>query len=121
MKATGWSIHLSQYLKSNQISFEDVEANIVRKDITNIFTNGSKTKHGVGAVFCVLINDNWAYQWSVKLNDSTYFCQEISNLNQNLQLVLISEKMRLKRRYLCKKKHLPIWQEPKYVALNFDG
>ncbi|GBM39694.1 hypothetical protein AVEN_47502-1 [Araneus ventricosus] len=61
MKATGWSIHPSEHLKPNQISFEDGEAYIARKDIINIFTDGSKTEHGVGAAFCVSTNDTWAY------------------------------------------------------------
>ncbi|GBL71491.1 hypothetical protein AVEN_52081-1 [Araneus ventricosus] len=55
MKATGWSIHLSEHFKPNQISLEDGEANIARKDIINIFTDGSKTEHGIGAAF-------WVYQ-----------------------------------------------------------
>ncbi|GBL99716.1 hypothetical protein AVEN_249754-1 [Araneus ventricosus] len=54
MKARGWSIHPSEHLKPNQISLEDGEANIARKDIINIFTDGSKTEHGIGAAFCVL-------------------------------------------------------------------
>ncbi|GBL68736.1 hypothetical protein AVEN_169472-1 [Araneus ventricosus] len=57
MKATGWSIHTSEHLKPNQISLEDGETNIARKDIINIFTDGSKTEHGVGSAFCVLTND----------------------------------------------------------------
>ncbi|GBM92173.1 hypothetical protein AVEN_226583-1 [Araneus ventricosus] len=64
MKATGWSTHPSEHLKPNQTSFEDGEAHIARKDIINIFTDGSKTEHGVGAAFCVSTNDIWAYQWS---------------------------------------------------------
>ncbi|GBN80488.1 hypothetical protein AVEN_152312-1 [Araneus ventricosus] len=32
MKATGWSTHPSEHLKPNQISFEDGEAYIARKD-----------------------------------------------------------------------------------------
>ncbi|GBL96423.1 hypothetical protein AVEN_43735-1 [Araneus ventricosus] len=70
MKATGWSTHPSEHLKPNQIYFEDGEAYIARKDIINIFTDGSKTEHGVGAAFCVSTNDIWAYQWSAKLNDN---------------------------------------------------
>ncbi|GBM07877.1 hypothetical protein AVEN_239626-1 [Araneus ventricosus] len=61
MKATVWSIHPSEHLKPNQISLEEGEANIARKDI-NIFTDGSKTEHGIGDAFCVLTNDIWAYQ-----------------------------------------------------------
>ncbi|GBN06743.1 hypothetical protein AVEN_266952-1 [Araneus ventricosus] len=57
MKATSWSIHTSEHLKPNQISLEDRERNIARKDIINIFTDGSKTEHGVGSAFCVLTND----------------------------------------------------------------
>ncbi|GBM16991.1 hypothetical protein AVEN_133271-1 [Araneus ventricosus] len=57
MKATGWSIHPSEHLEPNQISLKDGEANIVRKKVINIFTDGSKTEHGVGAAFCVLTND----------------------------------------------------------------
>ncbi|GBN94677.1 hypothetical protein AVEN_5361-1 [Araneus ventricosus] len=68
-KATGWSIHPSEHLKPNQICLEDGEALIARKDIINIFTDGSKTEHGVGAAFCVLTNDVWVYQWSAQLND----------------------------------------------------
>ncbi|GBN68694.1 hypothetical protein AVEN_10881-1 [Araneus ventricosus] len=70
MKATGWSAHPSEHLKSNKISFEDGEAYIARKDILNIFTDGSKTEHGVGAAFSVLTNDIWANQCSAKLNDN---------------------------------------------------
>ncbi|GBO28645.1 hypothetical protein AVEN_83226-1 [Araneus ventricosus] len=63
----------------NQISLEDGEANIARKDIINIFTDGSKTEHGVGAAFCVLTNDIWAYQWSAKLKDNnTVFQAELT-------------------------------------------
>ncbi|GBM56119.1 hypothetical protein AVEN_6769-1 [Araneus ventricosus] len=62
MKEAGRSIYLSEHLKLNQISLEDGEANIARKDIISIFTDGSKTKHGVGAAFCVLTNDIWTCQ-----------------------------------------------------------
>ncbi|GBM80951.1 hypothetical protein AVEN_275447-2-1, partial [Araneus ventricosus] len=70
MKTTGWPIQPSEHLKPNQISLEDGKANIARKDIINIFTDGSKTENGAGAAFCVLTNDIWAYQWSSKLNGS---------------------------------------------------
>ncbi|GBN50364.1 hypothetical protein AVEN_249865-1 [Araneus ventricosus] len=83
MKATGWSIHPSEHLEPNQISLEDGEANIARKDIINIFTDGSKTEHGVGAAFCVFTNDIWAYQWSAKLNDNnTEFQAELTALHE---------------------------------------
>ncbi|GBN90552.1 hypothetical protein AVEN_36952-1 [Araneus ventricosus] len=83
MKETGWFIHSSENLKPNQISLEDVEANIARKDIINIFIDGSKIEHGVGAAFCVLTNDNWAYQWSGKRNDNnTVFQAEITALHE---------------------------------------
>ncbi|GBN68708.1 hypothetical protein AVEN_233433-1 [Araneus ventricosus] len=83
MKATGWSIHPSELLKPKQISLEDGEANIARKDIKNIFTDGSKTEHGVGAAFCVLTNDIWTYQWSAKLNDNnTVFQAELTALHE---------------------------------------
>ncbi|GBM86152.1 hypothetical protein AVEN_48298-1 [Araneus ventricosus] len=79
MKATGWSIHPSELLQSNQISVEDGEANITQKDIINIFTDGSKTEHRVGATFCVLTND--ICQWSAKLNDNnTVFQVELTAL-----------------------------------------
>ncbi|GBM13633.1 hypothetical protein AVEN_229600-1 [Araneus ventricosus] len=62
-----------------KIDQEDGEANIARKDIINIFTDGSKTELGVGAAFCVLTNDIWAYQWSAKLNDNnTVFQAELT-------------------------------------------
>ncbi|GBL82445.1 hypothetical protein AVEN_252581-1 [Araneus ventricosus] len=61
MKATGWSPHPSEHLKPNQISFEDGEAYIARKDI-NIFADDSKTEHGVATAFCVFTKDIWAYQ-----------------------------------------------------------
>ncbi|GBL80260.1 putative RNA-directed DNA polymerase from transposon X-element [Araneus ventricosus] len=32
--------------------------------------DGSKTEGGVGAAFCVLTNDIWAFQWSAKRNDN---------------------------------------------------
>ncbi|GBN19268.1 hypothetical protein AVEN_235189-1 [Araneus ventricosus] len=82
MKATGWSIHPSEHLEPNQTSLEDGEANIVRKDIINLFTYGSKTEHGVGAAFCILTNDIWAYQWSAKLNDNTVFQAELTALHE---------------------------------------
>ncbi|GBN52825.1 hypothetical protein AVEN_27729-1 [Araneus ventricosus] len=82
MKATGWSIHPSDLLEPKQISLEDGEANIARKDIINIFTDGSKTEHGVGAAFCVFTNDIWAYQWSAKLNDNTVFQAELTALHE---------------------------------------
>ncbi|GBM91150.1 hypothetical protein AVEN_49668-1 [Araneus ventricosus] len=83
MKATGWSIHPSEQLKSNQIALEDGEANIARKDIINILTDSSKTKHGVGAALCVLTNDIWAYQWSAKLNDNnTVFQAKLTALHE---------------------------------------
>ncbi|GBN95088.1 hypothetical protein AVEN_41302-1 [Araneus ventricosus] len=56
MKATGWSIHPSDHIKLNQISLEDGEANIARKDSIYIYTDGSKIEHRVGAAFCVLNN-----------------------------------------------------------------
>ncbi|GBO36754.1 hypothetical protein AVEN_138186-1, partial [Araneus ventricosus] len=62
---------------------EDGEANIVRKDIINICTDGSKTEHGVGAAFCVLTNDIWAYQWCAKLKDNnTVFQTELTALHE---------------------------------------
>ncbi|GBN38105.1 hypothetical protein AVEN_235795-1, partial [Araneus ventricosus] len=72
-----------EHLKPNQISLEDGEANIARKDIINIFTDGSKTEHGVGAAFCVSTNDIWACQWSAKLNDNnTVFQTELTALHE---------------------------------------
>ncbi|GBL72152.1 hypothetical protein AVEN_24153-1, partial [Araneus ventricosus] len=68
MKITDWSLHPSESLQTNQMSLEDGEANIARKDNTSIFTDDSKTEHGVGAAFCVPTNDIWAYQSSAKLN-----------------------------------------------------
>ncbi|GBN65373.1 hypothetical protein AVEN_231885-1 [Araneus ventricosus] len=83
MKATGRSIHPSEHLKPNQISLEDGEANIARNDFINIFTDGSKTEHGVGAAFCVSTNDIWACQWSAKLNDNnTVFQAELTALHE---------------------------------------
>ncbi|GBN03654.1 hypothetical protein AVEN_33916-1 [Araneus ventricosus] len=59
------------------------EAYIARKDILNIFTDGSKTEHGVGAAFCVLTNDICTYQWSAKLNDNnTVFQAELIALHE---------------------------------------
>ncbi|GBN44432.1 hypothetical protein AVEN_37255-1 [Araneus ventricosus] len=55
-KTTIWSIHPSEHLQPIEISLEDGEANIAQKDIINIFTDGSKTEHGVGSAFCVLSN-----------------------------------------------------------------
>ncbi|GBM61767.1 hypothetical protein AVEN_76799-1, partial [Araneus ventricosus] len=44
---------------------------------------GSKTEHEVGAAFCVLTNDIWAYQWSTKLNDNnTIFQAELTALHE---------------------------------------
>ncbi|GBM53799.1 hypothetical protein AVEN_180450-1 [Araneus ventricosus] len=83
MKATGWSIHPSEHLKPNQISLVDGEANIAQNDIINIFADGSKTEHGVGAAFCVLTNDIWANQWSFKLNDNnTVFQAELTAFHE---------------------------------------
>ncbi|GBM85737.1 hypothetical protein AVEN_34779-1 [Araneus ventricosus] len=81
MKATGWSTHPSEHLKPNQISFEDGEAYIARKDVLNIFTYVSKTEHGVGAAFCVWTCDIWA--WSAKLNNNnTVFQAEFTALHE---------------------------------------
>ncbi|GBM90921.1 hypothetical protein AVEN_46403-1 [Araneus ventricosus] len=83
MKATGWSTHPSEHLKPNQITFEDGDAYIARKDIINIFTGVSKIVHGVGAAFCVSANDILAYQWSAKLNDNnTVFQAELTALHE---------------------------------------
>ncbi|GBN24242.1 hypothetical protein AVEN_109685-1 [Araneus ventricosus] len=83
MKETGWSTHTSEHLKPNQISFEDREAYIARKDVITIFTDGSKTEHIVGAAFCVLTNDICAYQSSAKLNDNnTIFQAELTALHE---------------------------------------
>ncbi|GBN00690.1 hypothetical protein AVEN_104762-1 [Araneus ventricosus] len=83
MKATGWSINPSEHLEPNQIPLKDGEANIARKDIINIFTDGSKTEHGLGAAFCVLTNDIWAYKWSAKLKDNnTVFQAELTALHE---------------------------------------
>ncbi|GBO27689.1 hypothetical protein AVEN_161323-1 [Araneus ventricosus] len=65
--------------------FEDGEAYLALKDIINIFTDGSKTEHGVGAAFCVLTNDIWAYQWSAKLSDNnTVFQAELTALHEGV-------------------------------------
>ncbi|GBL73726.1 hypothetical protein AVEN_209129-1, partial [Araneus ventricosus] len=54
-----------------------------RKDIINIFTDGSKTEHGGGAAFFFLTNDIWAYQWPAKLNDNyNVFQAELSALHE---------------------------------------
>ncbi|GBM94765.1 hypothetical protein AVEN_14300-1 [Araneus ventricosus] len=72
-----------KHLKPNQISLEDGEANVARKDIINIFTDGSETEHGIGAAFCVLTNDMYAYQWSAKLKDNnTVFQAELTALHE---------------------------------------
>ncbi|GBM85384.1 hypothetical protein AVEN_205402-1 [Araneus ventricosus] len=43
----------------------------------------TKTEHGVGAAFCVLTNDIWAYQWSAKLNgNNTVFQAELTALHE---------------------------------------
>ncbi|GBM93695.1 hypothetical protein AVEN_181995-1 [Araneus ventricosus] len=85
MKAIGWSIRPSEHFKPYRISLENGEANIARKDIINIFPNGSKTEHGIGTAFCVLTNDIWAYQWSAKLNDNnTVFQAELTALNEGV-------------------------------------
>ncbi|GBM29362.1 hypothetical protein AVEN_175996-1 [Araneus ventricosus] len=87
-KATGWSLHLSEHLQPNEILLEDGEANIAQKDIIDIFTDGSKIEHGVGAAFCVLTNDIWAYQWSAKLNDNnTVFQVELTALHEAVKHV----------------------------------
>ncbi|GBO01580.1 hypothetical protein AVEN_38257-1, partial [Araneus ventricosus] len=40
-------------------------------------------RFGVGAAFCVLTNDIWAYQWSAKLNDNnTVFQAELTALHE---------------------------------------
>ncbi|GBN81388.1 hypothetical protein AVEN_200042-1, partial [Araneus ventricosus] len=42
-----------------------------------------KTDHGVRAVFFVLTNDIWTYQWSAKLNDNnTVFQGELTELHE---------------------------------------
>ncbi|GBM86180.1 hypothetical protein AVEN_95008-1, partial [Araneus ventricosus] len=54
-----------------------------RKDIINIFTDGSKTEQGGGAAFFFLTNDIWAYQWPAKLNDNyNVFQAELSALHE---------------------------------------
>ncbi|GBM86367.1 hypothetical protein AVEN_186533-1 [Araneus ventricosus] len=66
-----------------QISLEDGEANIARKDIINIFIDGSKTEYGVGAALCVLANDIWACHWSAKLKDNNaVFQAELTALHK---------------------------------------
>ncbi|GBM71345.1 hypothetical protein AVEN_4655-1 [Araneus ventricosus] len=53
------------------------------QDLEMKATDGSKPEHGVGAVFCVLTNDIWAYQWSAKLNDNnTVFQVELTALHE---------------------------------------
>ncbi|GBN22398.1 hypothetical protein AVEN_245390-1 [Araneus ventricosus] len=74
MKTTGWSLNPSEHLQPNQISYEEGEENIAQKDIINIFPDGAKTGHGVGADFSVLTNDIWTHKWSAKLKTTTpYF------------------------------------------------
>ncbi|GBM21840.1 hypothetical protein AVEN_32834-1 [Araneus ventricosus] len=83
MKGKGRSIHPSEHLKPNEISLEDREANIAPKEIINIFTDGLKTEHGVGAAFCVLTNDIWTYQRSSQLNNNnTVFQAEFTALDE---------------------------------------
>ncbi|GBM12666.1 hypothetical protein AVEN_46152-1 [Araneus ventricosus] len=56
-----------------------------QKDIINIFTDGSKTEHGIGAAFYILNNEIWAYQWSAKLNDNnTIFQTELAALHETV-------------------------------------
>ncbi|GBO41935.1 hypothetical protein AVEN_72858-1 [Araneus ventricosus] len=77
------AIKMQQNLK--RIAVEDGEAYIARKDIINIFTDGSKTEHGVGAAFCVSTNDIWAYQWSTRLNDNnTVFQVQLTALHERV-------------------------------------
>ncbi|GBM19653.1 hypothetical protein AVEN_199831-1 [Araneus ventricosus] len=83
MTATGWYLNPSEHIQPNQILLEDGEANIARKDIINIFTDGSKTEHGVGAAFCVLTKGICTYQWSAKLNyNNTVFQDELTALHE---------------------------------------
>ncbi|GBM71726.1 hypothetical protein AVEN_126300-1 [Araneus ventricosus] len=77
---------VTKHFQPKRISLEDGEANIDQKDIINIFTDGSKTEHGVGAAFFVLTNDIWAYQWSAKLNDNnTVFQAELIALHEAMK------------------------------------
>ncbi|GBN90179.1 hypothetical protein AVEN_48081-1 [Araneus ventricosus] len=71
----------------------------LRKDILTItllsvciFADGMKTEHGVGAAFCVLVNDIWAYQWSAKLNDNNaVFHAELTALHEAINTHLICQ------------------------------
>ncbi|GBM68664.1 hypothetical protein AVEN_255391-1 [Araneus ventricosus] len=81
MKATGCSIHPSEHLKPNQISLEDGEANIARKD--KYFHRWLENRTRSWTAFCVLTNDIWTYQWSAKLNDNnTVFQAELTALHE---------------------------------------
>ncbi|GBL93034.1 hypothetical protein AVEN_54664-1 [Araneus ventricosus] len=51
--------------------------------INGLYTDGSKTEHGVGAVFLVLTDDIWTYHWSAKLNDNNaVFQAELTALQE---------------------------------------
>ncbi|GBM06611.1 hypothetical protein AVEN_220045-1 [Araneus ventricosus] len=81
------------YILFSKMGREDGEVNIARKDIIIILTDDSKSEHGIGAAFCFLANDIWAYQWSVKLNDnSTVFQIEPTALHEAVILRFSSSK-----------------------------
>ncbi|GBM40066.1 hypothetical protein AVEN_23153-1 [Araneus ventricosus] len=82
-KAIKIQLNLKRISKPKQISLEDREANIARRKIINIFTDGSKTEPGDGAAFYVFTNDIWADHWSAKLNDNnTVFQAELTALHE---------------------------------------
>ncbi|GBM09732.1 hypothetical protein AVEN_101784-1 [Araneus ventricosus] len=72
---TGWAAHPSECPTEKQISLED--GGVITSG-TCIYTDGSKTKKGVGAAFCVWLEQNIVYRWSGKLQEhNTVFQAEL--------------------------------------------
>ncbi|GBM44380.1 hypothetical protein AVEN_147389-1 [Araneus ventricosus] len=83
-KVSGWASHPSHFLQTSQISLEDGGPDSIKNlKMIQIFTDGSKSGEGVGAVFCVLHNNILLYEWKGQLSKkNTVFQAELSALKE---------------------------------------
>ncbi|GBM07978.1 Putative protein in type-1 retrotransposable element R1DM [Araneus ventricosus] len=86
-KVPGWASHPSNFLQTQQISLEDAgpESN-KNSTMIKIFTDGSKSEDGVGAAFCVFINNILQHVWKGQLSlHNTVFQAELSAIKEAIK------------------------------------
>ncbi|GBM22055.1 Putative protein in type-1 retrotransposable element R1DM [Araneus ventricosus] len=80
-KATGWSQHPATFLAEDQVSAEE---EVILARSLNIFTDGSKMEHGVGAAFCAQDEQGHPLQtWQGKLRgNNSIFQAELAGIRE---------------------------------------